>query len=103
VGPQSDQNQPLDHFGNCGEVRYRPVLCPDWASSTVPVLKAAGNRHSLNDKFAMCGAKTSTDERNRVDGSTSVGDGLRHVVVSNLRTSSAVVSDSWATVCRRPQ
>jgi len=73
------------------------------------VWKAAGNRHSLNDKFAMCamtGAKSSTDERNRVDGSTSVGDGLRHVVVSTLRTSSAVVGDSCdnvGPVCRRPQ
>ena len=40
---------------------------------------------------AITGAKTSTDERSRVDGSTSVGDGLRHVVVSTLRTSAAVV------------
>jgi len=39
----------------------------------------------------MTGAKTSTDERSRVDGSTSVGDGLRHVVVSILRTWSVVV------------
>jgi len=36
----------------------------------------------------MTGAKTSTDERSRVVGSTSVDDGSRHVVASTLRTSS---------------
>jgi len=46
----------------------------------------------------MTGAKTSTDERSRDVGSTSVGDCLRRVVVSTFLTSSAVVGDSWDSV-----
>jgi len=76
---------------------------PDNTPDTV--LKAAGKRHSVNDRlamWAMTGAKTSTDERSRLVGSTSVGDCLSRVVVSTFRTSSAVVSDSVGPVCRQP-
>jgi len=60
-------------------------------------LKAAGNRHWANDRLAMCaktGANMSTDERSRLVGRTSTGDGLSCVDISTFRTSAAVVGRS---------
>ena len=70
------------------------------SGSTCAILMAAGNRHSMNERFAMCamtGVSSSVDDRNSEDGNTQTGDSFSRDDYISFSTSTVDVGDNFVS------